>query len=77
MSLWLLIGRIRANWRLRSTGKRIRHLRVAPNDVRSAMERGGVEAWFAADTANLHSMLAAGYEDLVTDDVRSLTGTSP
>jgi hypothetical protein len=27
--------------------------------------------------ANLHRMLAAGYEDLVTDDVRTATGTAP
>jgi uncharacterized protein YbjT (DUF2867 family) len=59
------------------TGTRIRHVRVAPDDVRDALERSGVEPWFAADMANLHSMLADGYEDLVTDDVRSLTGTSP
>jgi uncharacterized protein YbjT (DUF2867 family) len=59
------------------TGKRIRHVRVAPDDVRNALRRGGVEAWFAEDMAKLQSMLAAGYEDLVTDDVRSVTGTSP
>lgn len=59
------------------TGTRIRHVRVAPDDVRNALERSGVEAWFAEDMANLHSMLAAGYEDLVTDDVRTVTGTSP
>jgi hypothetical protein len=27
--------------------------------------------------ATLHRMLAAGYEDLVTDDVRTATGTAP
>jgi hypothetical protein len=27
--------------------------------------------------AHLHGMLAAGYEDLITDDVRTVTGTSP
>ena len=59
------------------TGTPIRHVRVAPEDVRNAMERSGVEPWFAADMANLHGMLAAGYEDLVTDDVRTVTGTSP
>ena len=59
------------------TGRRIRHVRVAPEDVRNALERSGVEPWFAEDMANLHSMLAAGYEDLVTDDVRTVTGTSP
>lgn len=59
------------------TGKRIRHVRVAPDDVRNALERGGVEAWFAEDMAKLHAMLAAGYEDLVTDDARTVTGTAP
>lgn len=59
------------------TGTRIRHLRVAPEDVRHALERSGVERWFAEDMANLHRMLAAGYEDLVTDDVRAATGTAP
>jgi uncharacterized protein YbjT (DUF2867 family) len=59
------------------TGKRIRHLRVAPNDVRNALQRSRVEPWFAEDMATLHGMLAAGYEDLVTDDVRTATGTAP
>jgi uncharacterized protein YbjT (DUF2867 family) len=59
------------------TGTRIRHLRVAPDDVRHALERSGVERWFAEDMATLHGMLAAGYEDLVTDDVRAATGTAP
>jgi hypothetical protein len=27
--------------------------------------------------ANLHGMLAQGYEDLVSDDVRTAIGTSP
>jgi uncharacterized protein YbjT (DUF2867 family) len=59
------------------TGKRIRHLRVAPQDVRGAVERSGMEPWFAEDMATLHRLLAAGYEDLVTDDVRTATGTAP
>jgi uncharacterized protein YbjT (DUF2867 family) len=59
------------------TGKQVRHVRVAPHDVRHALERSGVEAWFAQDMANLHGMLADGYEDLVSDDVRMVTGTSP
>jgi uncharacterized protein YbjT (DUF2867 family) len=62
---------------MQQTGKRVRHVRVAPDDVRNAMERSGVEAWFASDMAKLHGMLADGYEDLVTDDVRMVTGTSP
>ena len=60
-----------------ATGERIRHERVAPDAVRDALVRGGVETWFAEDMAKLHGMLAAGYEDLVTDDVRTATGTSP
>ena len=61
----------------RETGKRIRHVRVAPDDVRNALERSGVEAWFAEDMAKLHSMLSAGHQDLVTDDVRAVMGSSP
>jgi uncharacterized protein YbjT (DUF2867 family) len=57
-------------------GKRIRHVRIPPNAVRNVMERNGVEAWFAQDMAQLHTMLAAGYEDLVTDEVAAVTGTS-
>jgi hypothetical protein len=37
----------------------------------------GMAAWFAQDMANLHGMLATGYEDVVTDDVRAVTGTAP
>jgi uncharacterized protein YbjT (DUF2867 family) len=59
------------------TGKRIRHQRVAPDAVRDALQRSGVQAWFAEDMASLHGMLAAGYENLVTDDVRTATGTAP
>ena len=36
-----------------------------------------MEAWFAEDMARLHTMLAAGYEDVVTDDVAVATGTTP
>ena len=39
------------------------------------MLRSGAEPWFATDMARLHLMLAAGYEDLVTDDLERLTGT--
>jgi hypothetical protein len=52
-------------------------VRVGPNDVHNALERTGVEPWFAGDMANLHGMLAQGYEDLVSDDVRTAIGTSP
>ncbi len=60
----------------KQTGKRIRHVRIPPNAVRTAMKRNGVEAWFAQDMAQLHTMLAAGYEALVTDEVAAVTGTS-
>lgn len=61
----------------RQTGMSVRHVRVAPDDVRNALERSGMEGWFADDMAKLHGMLAAGYEQLVTDDVRTVTGTAP
>jgi uncharacterized protein YbjT (DUF2867 family) len=59
------------------SGHPVRHLRVPADAVRQAVQRGGMEDWFAEDMARLHQMLAAGYEDLVTDDVRAATGTSP
>jgi uncharacterized protein YbjT (DUF2867 family) len=59
------------------SGMQIRHVRVSVDDVRTALESAGVAAWFADDMARLHAMLAAGYEDLVTDDVRAVTGSAP
>ena len=59
------------------SGEQIRHARVSVDDVRTALESAGVAAWFADDMARLHAMLAAGYEDLVTDDVRAVTGSPP
>jgi uncharacterized protein YbjT (DUF2867 family) len=50
------------------------HRRVAPEAIRAAMLQSGAESWFASDMARLHTMLAAGYEDLVTDDLNQLTG---
>ena len=61
----------------RQTGMPIRHVRVAPDAVRTALERTGMDGWFAEDMAKLHGMLGAGYEHLVTDDVRTVTGTAP
>jgi uncharacterized protein YbjT (DUF2867 family) len=61
----------------RETGDPVRHVRVTPDQVRAALERNGVPTWFARDMARLQSMLAVGYEDLVTDDVRTVTGTAP
>jgi uncharacterized protein YbjT (DUF2867 family) len=59
------------------TGTQVRHVPVPPEAVRIAAEGRGAEAWFAEDLAKLHTMLAAGYEELVTDDVATVTGTSP
>jgi uncharacterized protein YbjT (DUF2867 family) len=58
-------------------GTQIPHVRVSPDAVRDAMLRAGMEAWFAEDMARLHTMLAAGYEDVVSDDIAALTGTAP
>jgi uncharacterized protein YbjT (DUF2867 family) len=55
-------------------GTRCGHREVAPQQVRAAMLRSGAEAWFATDMARLHTMLAGGYEDLVTADLDELTG---
>jgi uncharacterized protein YbjT (DUF2867 family) len=59
----------------RQSGEHIRHVRVSVDAVRTALESAGVAAWFADDMARLHAMLAAGYEDVVTDDVRAVTGS--
>jgi uncharacterized protein YbjT (DUF2867 family) len=63
-----------ANTLSQRPGMQIRHVRVSVDDVRTALESAGVAAWFADDMARLHATLAAGYEDLVTDDVRAVTG---
>jgi uncharacterized protein YbjT (DUF2867 family) len=66
-----------ANNLSQQSGKQIRHVRVSVDDVRTALESAGVAPWFADDMARLHAMLAAGYEDVVTDDVRAVTGSPP
>ncbi len=50
------------------------HHQVTPAQVRDAMLRSRAERWFASDMARLHTMLAQGYEDVVTPDVSWLTG---
>ena len=55
-------------------GRRIRHVRVAGGDVRNGLLARGVAPWFADDMAKLHGMLADGYEDVVTEDVHTVTG---
>jgi uncharacterized protein YbjT (DUF2867 family) len=57
-------------------GTRISHVGVSPDTVRDAMVQAGVETWFAEDMARLHTMLAAGYEDVLTNDVAVVTGTT-
>jgi uncharacterized protein YbjT (DUF2867 family) len=59
------------------TGGQIRHVRVPPDAVGHALQRAGVESWFAEDMAKLHGMLAGGYEDVVTEDARTITGSRP
>jgi uncharacterized protein YbjT (DUF2867 family) len=66
-----------ANTLSRETGRSTRHVHVSPDKVRAALEGFGVAAWFADDMAKLHGMLADGYEDLVTNDVRAVTGSPP
>jgi uncharacterized protein YbjT (DUF2867 family) len=55
----------------------IRHIRVQPDAVRTGLRSAGVEPWFVDDMAKLHGMLAAGYEDVLTEDVRTVTGSGP
>ena len=58
----------------RQAGRTVRHVRVPAEAVFERLRVAGAEAWFAADMAALHGMLANGYEDVVTDEVSSLTG---
>jgi uncharacterized protein YbjT (DUF2867 family) len=57
----------------RQAGRTLRHVRVPPETVFERLRAAGAKAWFAADMAALHGMLANGYEDVVTDEVSSLT----
>jgi uncharacterized protein YbjT (DUF2867 family) len=59
------------------TGTKISHVRVPPDAVRTTLQAAGVAAWFADDMTKLHSMLADGYEDVVSDDARIMTGNPP
>jgi uncharacterized protein YbjT (DUF2867 family) len=58
----------------RQAGRTLRHVRVPAEAVFERLRVAGAEAWFAADMAALHGMLGNGYEDVVTDEVSSLTG---
>jgi len=59
------------------TGTQIRHAQVSPEVVASALRERGMAHWYAEDMAKLHGMLADGYEAVVTDDFRRVTGTGP
>jgi uncharacterized protein YbjT (DUF2867 family) len=59
------------------TGRQFSHVRVSPDAVRTALQAAGVAPWFANDMAKLHHMLADGYEDVVTHDVHTVTGSHP
>jgi uncharacterized protein YbjT (DUF2867 family) len=59
------------------TGEQVQHVRVPPDAVRNRLQAMGRQAWFAEDMAKLHVMLATGYENAVTDDVRTVTGQPP
>jgi uncharacterized protein YbjT (DUF2867 family) len=59
------------------TCRQISHVEVPPEGIRSTLQAVGVPAWFAGDMATLQSMLADGYEEDTTDDVRSVTGGPP
>ena len=59
------------------TGNQINHVRVPPDAVRNSLQALGLQPWFADDMAKLHTMLAAGYEDVLTEDVHAATGQPP
>jgi uncharacterized protein YbjT (DUF2867 family) len=61
----------------RRTRRLIGHCNVPSDGVRAALQATGVPAWFAGDMATLQSMLADGYEEDATDDVRLVTGSPP
>ena len=58
----------------RQAGRTVRHVRVPAEVIFERLRGAGTEAWFAADMAALHGMLANGYEDVVTPDVSDLAG---
>jgi uncharacterized protein YbjT (DUF2867 family) len=60
----------------RQSGRAVRHLRVPGEAVSERLSALGAEPWFAADMGLLHRMLAEGYEDVLTSDLRSLTGAA-
>lgn len=61
----------------RQLGRQIRCVRLAPGVVRDGFLAMGADRWLAEDAAMLHSLLAAGHDEPVTDAIRQLTGCPP
>jgi len=61
----------------RRLGREIRYVRLSPDDVRNAFLRMGVDPWLADDAATLDSLLSAGHDERVTDDILEVTGRPP
>jgi uncharacterized protein YbjT (DUF2867 family) len=61
----------------RQLGREIRCVRLAPGDIRDGFLAMGADEWLADDAATLDRLLAAGHDELVTDDIRKLTGRPP
>jgi uncharacterized protein YbjT (DUF2867 family) len=55
----------------------IQHRRVSHDQVRDAIRALGADDWYAEDVAIFNGLIAAGYADVVTDDVRTITGSEP
>jgi uncharacterized protein YbjT (DUF2867 family) len=61
----------------RQLGREIPYVPLAPGDVRDGFLAMGADEWLADDAATLDRLLAAGHDELVTDDIRQLTGRPP
>ena len=58
-------------------GTQICCVSLTPGDVRDGFLAMGVDPWLADDAATLDSLLAAGHDEPVADDIRRLTGRPP
>ena len=58
-------------------GRKVRHERLAPDALAAGLRGAGVDAGIAALLAGMDASIAAGSEDRVTDEVRSVTGRPP
>ena len=58
-------------------GTRIGFARLTPGNVRDGFLAMGVDSWLADDAATLDELLAAGHDEMVSDDLRKLTGRPP